>query len=243
MDVVILCGGLGSRLGEETILKPKPMVKIGDKPILWHIMKYYSSYGYNRFILPVGYKAQTIINYFQNGESDFFDTEEYNKWEVVLEDTGLNTLKGGRLKRIQKHLKTEVFHLTYGDGVCNVSIDKLLKFYKKNKRIGALTAVHPPSRFGEIKILDDQVISFNEKSQMGEGYINGGYFIFNRDIFNYVTEDESCDFEFGPIQRLVDENNLMAFKHESFWQCMDNIREKNHLNNLLENKVAPWVIW
>ena len=243
MDVVILCGGLGSRLGEETILKPKPMVKIGDKPILWHIMKYYSSYGYNRFILPVGYKAQTIINYFQNEKSDFFDTEEYNKWEVVLEDTGLNTLKGGRLKRIQKHLKTEVFHLTYGDGVCNVSIDKLIKFYKKNKTIGALTAVHPPSRFGEIKILDDQVISFNEKSQMGEGYINGGYFIFNRDIFNYVTEDESCDFEFGPIQRLVDENNLMAFKHESFWQCMDNIREKNYLNNLLENKVAPWVIW
>ena len=243
MDVVILCGGLGSRLGEETILKPKPMVKIGDKPILWHIMKYYSSYGFNRFILPVGYKAQTIINYFQNEKSNFFDTEEYNKWEVVLEDTGLNTLKGGRLKRIQKHLKTEVFHLTYGDGVCNVSIDKLIKFYKKNKRIGALTAVHPPSRFGEIKILDDQVISFNEKSQMGEGYINGGYFIFNRDIFNYVTEDESCNFEFGPIQKLVEDNNLMAFKHESFWQCMDNIREKNHLDNLLKNKIAPWEIW
>lgn len=243
MDVVILCGGLGSRLGEETILKPKPMVKIGDKPILWHIMKYYSSYGYNRFILPLGYKAQTIINYFQSKESIFFDTEENNKWEVVLEDTGLNTLKGGRLKRIQKHIKTEVFHLTYGDGVCNVNIDKLVKFYKKNSRIGVLTAVHPPSRFGEIKISDDQVTCFNEKSQMGQGYINGGYFIFNQDIFNYVTKDESCDFEFGPIQKLVDENNLMAFKHESFWQCMDNIREKNYLNNLLKNKVAPWEIW
>jgi glucose-1-phosphate cytidylyltransferase len=243
MDVVILCGGLGSRLGDETILKPKPMVKIGDKPILWHIMKYYSSYGYNKFILPLGYKAQTIINYFKSEESDFFDTEEYSKWEVILEDTGLSTLKGGRLKRIQKHVKTEIFHLTYGDGVCNVSIDKLVKFYNKNKRIGTLTAVHPPSRFGEIKILDDQVICFNEKSQMGEGYINGGYFIFNQDIFNYLTEDESCDFEFGPIQKLVDENNLMAFKHESFWQCMDNIREKNHLNYLLENKLAPWVIW
>ncbi len=243
MDVVILCGGLGSRLGEETILKPKPMVNIGDKPILWHIMKYYSTYGYNRFILPLGYKAQMIIDYFKSKDLGFFDTEEYNKWEIVLEDTGLYTLKGGRLKRIEKHIKSELFHLTYGDGVCNVSLDKLVKFHNQHKRIGTLTAVHPPSRFGEIKISDDQVTCFNEKSQMGEGYINGGYFIFNKNIFQYLSSKKSCDFEFGPIQKLINGNNLMAFKHESFWQCMDNIREKKHLNNLLKNNTAPWKVW
>jgi len=243
MDVVILCGGMGSRLSEETILKPKPMIELGDKPILWHIMKYYSLFGYNRFILPLGYKAQTIIDYFHNEDSNFFNTSEYEKWEIILEDTGLNTLKGARIKRIQKYIKSEDFHLTYGDGVSNINIKMLLSFHKTHKKIGTLTAVHPPSRFGEIKIVNDQVICFNEKSQMGEGYINGGFFIFNKKIFNYLHKDEFCDFEFGPIQELVNKNNLMAFKHESFWQCMDNIREKKYLNKLIEDKKAPWIKW
>ena len=243
MDVVILCGGMGSRLSEETILKPKPMIEIGDKPILWHIMKYYSLFGYNRFILPLGYKAQTIIDYFQNEDSIFFNTLEYKKWEIVLEDTGLNTLKGARIKRIQKYVESEDFHLTYGDGVSNINIKMLLNFHKTHKKIGTLTAVHPPSRFGEIKIINDKVTCFNEKAQMGEGYINGGFFIFNKKIFNYLHKDEFCDFEFGPIQELVNKNNLMAFKHESFWQCMDNIREKKYLNKLIEDKKAPWIKW
>jgi len=243
MDVVILCGGMGSRLSEETILKPKPMIELGDKPILWHIMKYYSLFGYNRFILPLGYKAQTIIDYFQNEDSNFFNSLEYKKWEIVLEDTGLNTLKGARIKRIQKYIESEDFHLTYGDGVSNINIKMLLNFHKTHKKIGTLTAVHPPSRFGEIKIINDQVTCFNEKSQMGEGYINGGFFIFNKKIFNYLHKDEFCDFEFGPIQELVNKNNLMAFKHESFWQCMDNVREKKYLNKLIEDKKAPWIKW
>ena len=183
MDVVILCGGMGSRLSEETILKPKPMIKLGDKPILWHIMKYYSLFGCNRFILTLGYKAQTIINYFQNKNSDFFKTSEHKQWKIILKDTGLNTLKGARIKRIQKYIKSEDFHLTYGDGVSNVNIEMLTNFHKKHKKIGTLTAVHPPSRFGEIKIVNDQVTCFNEKSQMGEGYINGGFIIALTEIF------------------------------------------------------------
>ena len=243
MDVIILCGGKGSRLGEETELKPKPMVEIGGKPILWHIMKYYSFYGYNRFILPLGYKGSMIMDYFKSKSSTFFKTSEFVNWEIILEDTGINTLKGARIKRIEKHVRSENFHLTYGDGLSNVNLEKLLSFHKSHERIGTLTAVHPPSRFGEITILKNQVTSFEEKAQMGQGYINGGFFIFHKNIFDYLEVGENFDFEFEAIQKLVQKKNLMAYKHESFWQCMDNIREKKYLNNLVKTSTAPWIKW
>ena len=243
MDVIILCGGKGSRLSEETELKPKPMVEIGGKPILWHIMKYYSFYGYNRFILPLGYKASTIEYYFNRNDSTFFGTKEYRNWEIILEDTGLDTLKGERIKKVEGHIKSKNFHLTYGDGLSNVNIKKLIYFHNKHKKIGTLTAVHPPSRFGEITISEDRVTSFKEKAQMGQGYINGGFFIFNKKLFDFLNEDETRDFEFSSIQQLIKTNNLMAYKHESFWQCMDNIREKTYLNKLINEKMAPWIIW
>ena len=243
MDVIILCGGKGSRLSEETELKPKPMVEIGGKPILWHIMKYYSFYGYNRFILPLGYKGSMIMDYFKNKNSTFFKTSEFINWEIILEDTGLNTLKGARIKRIEKHVNSNDFHLTYGDGLSNVNLKKLVLFHKSHEKIGTLTAVHPPSRFGEITVSKNQVTSFKEKAQMGQGYINGGFFIFNKNIFDYLDSSENFDFEFEAIQNLVEKKNLMAFKHESFWQCMDNIREKKYLNNLVKTNTAPWIKW
>jgi len=258
IDVVILCGGKGTRLSEETKLKPKPMVEIGGKPILWHIMKYYSSFGFNRFILALGYKADYIKEYFYNyriSNSDFtiklmpdsapsfHKLSEENDWEITFIDTGLETLKGGRIKRIEKHLKSENFHLTYGDGVSDVDLNKLVAFHNSHKNIASVTAVRPPSRFGEMLIEDETVKVFDEKAQMHTGYINGGFFILNKEIMNYLSEDESCDFEFGPLQKLVKENNLKAFKHDGFWQCMDNIREKDYLNKLLAGGKAPWIKW
>jgi len=258
MDVVILCGGRGSRLSEETMLKPKPMVEIGNRPILWHIMKYYSLFGYNRFILALGYKADFIKNYFYNyrlENSDFslqfnhntepvyYNSPDEADWEIVLVDTGLETLKGGRIKRIQKYVKSSLFHLTYGDGVANVNIDELVRFHNSHNKHATVTAVRPPSRFGEMRFNGNKVVSFDEKSQMHSGYINGGFFVLNKEVFNYLSFDESCDFEFGPIQKLVKENNLMAYKHNFFWQCMDNIRDRDYLNELFKTNKAPWVRW
>jgi len=258
MDVVILCGGKGSRLSEETILKPKPMVEIGERPILWHIMKYYSLFGYKRFILALGYKANYIKNYFYNyklensdfsvgfdhsSEPVFFNSPIESEWEVVLVDTGLETLKGGRIKRIEKYVTSDSFHLTYGDGIANVDIKKLVEYHNSHSKYGTVTAVRPPSRFGEMHFENNRVISFDEKSQMHSGYINGGYFVFDKEIFKYLTTDESCDFEFGPMQKIVKESNLMAFKHNGFWQCMDNIRERDYLNKLIINNNAPWKKW
>lgn len=258
MDVVILCGGMGSRLSEETVIKPKPMVEIGDMPILWHIMKIYSSYGYKRFILALGYKASYIKEYFYNfrvSQSDFTlklnpDTEPvfFNKpvdddWEVTFVDTGLNTLKGGRIKRLEKYIQSDRFHLTYGDGVSDIDLDKLVNFHKSHGKMGTVTAVHPPSRFGEMVIEDESVTNFDEKPQMHTGYINGGFFVFERSMLNYLTEDENCDFEFGPLQQIVEDNQLNAYKHDGFWQPMDNIRERNYLDELVRNNKAPWMKW
>ena len=258
MDVVILCGGKGTRLSEETTTKPKPMVEIGGKPILWHIMKYYSSYGFNRFILTLGYKADLIKEYFYNykvtnsdftislqpeSKPQFHNSAVESNWEITFIDTGVETLKGGRIKRIEKHIKSDHFHLTYGDGVSNVNLDKLVEFHLNHNKIATVSAVRPPSRFGEMLINGDDVDVFDEKSQMHIGYINGGFFVLNKSIMNYLTEDESCDFEFGPLQKLVIERQLKAYKHNDFWQCMDNIREKHYLNELFVNNKAPWVIW
>jgi len=258
MDVVILCGGMGSRLSEETIIKPKPMVEIGGRPILWHIMKYYSSFGYKRFVLALGYKANYIKEYFYNHrisasdftmkmnpgeEPQFLNFSDEQDWEITFVDTGLNTLKGGRIKRIQEYIKSDKFHITYGDGVCDVDIDSLVRYHDSHDGIGTVTAVHPPSRFGEMSIVNGKVEKFDEKPQMDEGYINGGFFIWNKKVFDYLSDDESCDFEFGPMQKLVSENQVFAYKHDNFWQCMDNIREKHYLDKLISQGKAPWIKW
>jgi glucose-1-phosphate cytidylyltransferase len=259
MDVLILCGGKGTRLSEETENKPKPMVEIGGMPILWHIMKIYSHYGYNRFILALGYKGDQIKQYFYNYRitgADFslkldptHDVEYLNHatekhWEIVFVDTGEETLKGGRIKRLEKYIKTDQFHLTYGDGIGDINIDKLVDFHNSHGCIGTVTAVRPPSRFGELNIGDDNtILSLEEKPQMGKGLINGGFFVFDKSMLSYLTEDENCDFEFGPLQQIAETGQLKAYKHDGFWQCMDNVRERDYLDKHVKNNTAPWLIW
>jgi len=259
MDVVILCGGKGTRLSEETIKKPKPMVEIGNMPILWHIMKIYSYYGFNRFILALGYKGEQIKQYFYNYKftsGDFslkldpdHDTEYLNHsdekhWEIIFVDTGEETLKGGRIKRVEQYIQNNRFHLTYGDGVCNVNINKLVEFHNSHNCMGSVTAVRPPSRFGELNIDEDNTVQeLEEKPQMGKGFINGGFFVFDKKLLSYLTDDEDCDFEFGPLQKITNDGQLKAFKHDGFWQCMDNIREKNYLDEKIRANNAPWMKW
>jgi len=258
MDVVILCGGKGTRLSEETMLKPKPMVEIGGKPILWHIMKYYSSFGFNRFVLALGYKSDYIKEYFYNYKTTnsdftinllpdstpvFHNSASESNWEITFIDTGLETLKGGRIKRIEKYLKTDNFHLTYGDGLSDVNLKELVQFHNKHKKLATVSAVRPPSRFGEMIIKGDDVKTFDEKSQMHSGFINGGFFVLNKKVLEYLSEDENCDFEFGPLQKIVEDRQLKAYKHTGFWQCMDNVRERDFLNKLSLNGEAPWIKW
>jgi len=259
MDVLILCGGKGTRLSEETIKKPKPMVEIGNMPILWHIMKIYSYYGFNRFILALGYKGEQIKQYFYNYKitgADFslkLDHEhniEYlnhadeKHWEIVFVDTGEETLKGARIKRVEKYIQSDLFHLTYGDGVCDVDINKLVDFHNSHNCMGSVTAVRPPSRFGELNIDENNTVQeLEEKPQMGKGLINGGFFIFDKKILSYLSKDENCDFEFGPLQKIASEGQLKALKHDGFWQCMDNVRERDFLDGLAKNNDAPWITW
>lgn len=232
IDIVILCGGLGTRLKEETELKPKPMVEIGDRPILWHIMKYYSCFGFRRFILALGYKADYIKQYFYKSD-----------WEIVCIDTGLHTQKGGRIKRIEPYLQGDIFHLTYGDGLCNLDLMALHSFHLQHGKVGTVTAVRPPSRFGEMVIENDQVVTFEEKPQLSTGYINGGFFVFNRSFLSLLTSDEKCDLEFGALQTLSRDRELNAYKHNGYWQCMDNIRDRDFLNSQWIEGCAPWKIW
>ena len=255
-EVVILCGGMGSRLAEETTKRPKPMVEIGGEPILLHIMRHYSKFGYYKFVLALGYKSEYIKNYFYNfkisnsnftttlnpkSEIIYHDKIEEQNWQVSCIDTGLNTLKGGRIKRLEKYIKSKNFLLTYGDGVCDVNISDLMDFHLNHKRIGTVTAVRPPSRFGEMTIDGDTVKVFDEKAQMNNGSINGGFFVLNKKIMNYLSTDVNCDFEFGPLQDIANIGELKAFFHVGFWQCMDNVRERDYLNNLIKIKKAPWI--
>lgn len=258
IDVVILCGGMGTRLREETEIKPKPMVEIGGKPILWHIMKYYSHYGFNKFILALGYKGEYIKKYFYDYgylSSDLtivldpkispkvHSLSHENHWEITCVDTGLNTLKGGRIKRLEPYIKSDYFHLTYGDGLSTVDLPKVVSFHLKHKKIGTVTAVRPPSRFGEMLIKGDRVLEFEEKPQLTTGYINGGFFIFNRIFLDYLAQEEHCDLEFGALQNLSRHGELMAYKHEGYWQCMDTARDAQYLSKLWDAGNPPWKLW
>lgn len=255
MKTILLCGGRGTRLAEETHIRPKPMVEIGGRPILHHIMNWYGKNGFNDFVCALGYKGEYIKEYFLNYQTLNSDFEinlgngdinllknNQEDWKVSLIDTGMDTLTGGRLLRLKEHLKgEETFMLTYGDGVSNINIQELVKFHKSHGKIATVSAVRPPSRFGELKMTEDnQVEEFSEKPQTGEGWINGGFFVFNKEIFNYL-EDDMTILERSPLEKVANENQLVAYKHEGFWQCMDTIRDKLYLNGLIESGDAPWL--
>ena len=257
MKVVLLAGGFGTRISEESHLKPKPMIEIGDMPILWHIMKIYSHYGYNDFVICCGYKAYMIKEYFADyylHRSDVtFDFSENNKmtihsnfsepWKVTLVDTGLNTMTGGRIKRIQKYINNEPFMLTYGDGVSDVNIAELVKFHESHGKIGTMTAINVEQRFGVLDInADNKINAFREKSDDDGNMINGGFMVLNPEIFEYIEGDNTV-FEKAPLETLVKMNELMAYKHEGFWKCMDTQRDKQQLESLWESGKAPWKKW
>ena len=257
MKVVLLAGGFGSRISEESQYKPKPMIEIGGMPILWHIMKEYSYYGHNEFIICAGYKQEYIkewfANYFLHNSDVSFDFRQgknemtvhhsqLESWKVTVVDTGYNTMTGGRIKRIQKYVGNEPFFMTYGDGVCDVDINKLLEYHKSHGKIATLTAVKQKQEKGVLDIEDGAVKSFREKN-IGDGTpINAGYMVLQPDIFNYLTDDQ-CVFEQVALTELAKEGELMSYIHEGFWQCMDNIREKQMLEKLLAENKAPWKKW
>jgi len=233
MKLVIFAGGLGTRISEETDYVPKPMVKIGKKPILWHIIKYYSVFGFSEFIICGGYKVNIIKNYFK---------KKLNKsWNIKVVNTGKNSNTGERLKRIKKYINN-TFCLTYGDGLSNVNIKNLIQFQKKNKSIVSLTAVKPPPHFGKIIFKGNRVTKFLEKDQKKENWINGGFFVCDIKIFKYLNKKNSI-FESDTLQVLAQKNKLAAYKHNDFWYCMDTLRDKRYLNNLWLSKKAPWKIW
>lgn len=255
MKAVILAGGMGTRISEETHLRPKPMIEIGGRPILWHIMKLYSYYGVNEFIICVGYKGFMIkeyfANYFMHMSDITFDMKNgkttihsntAEPWAVTVVDTGEHTMTGGRIKRIAKYIGDEPFHLTYGDGIADVKIDELVEFHRLHGNLATLTAVQPPGRFGSLAIEDDTVSRFFEKPS-GDGYwINGGFFILEPQVFDYIDGDNSI-WEREPLERITNNGNLMAYKHDGFWQPMDTMRDKLHLEMLWDGGQAPWKIW
>ena len=256
MKVVLLAGGLGTRLREETDVKPKPMVEVGNHPILWHIMKTYASYGHTDFVVCTGYKGEVIKNWFanfrilnsdftvsfnQNVSLDFHSEIAEDGWNVTISDTGAETMTGGRIKRVQKYVGTDAFLCTYGDGLADVNIEKLIQFHKSHGKIATLTTVKPVSRFGVLDVgANYQVESFREKPQ-AEGFINGGFFVFEPEIFDYL--DENCILEQDPLRKLAEDGELMAFNHDGFWQPMDTYRELTILNELWKSGSAPWKVW
>jgi glucose-1-phosphate cytidylyltransferase len=255
MKAVILAGGFGTRLSEETVLKPKPMVEIGGRPILWHIMKIYSAHGINDFIVCLGYKSFLVKEYFANYflyMSDVtFDMaqnrmEVHEKhaepWRVTLVDTGEHTLTGGRLKRVRHYLGDEAFCFTYGDGVADVDITALVAFHRMQGRLATVTAVQPPGRYGALQLQGKQVTGFQEKPQGDGGWINGGFFVLSPQVIDYIAGDKT-PWENGPLARLAGENQLSAYLHPGFWQPMDTLRDKNHLEELWQNGQAPWKVW
>jgi len=257
MKVVILAGGFGTRISEESHLRPKPMIDIGGMPILWHIMKIYSYYGFNEFIICCGYKGYMIKEYFADyylHRSDItFDFSNSNEmivhnnvaepWKVTIVDTGLNTMTGGRIKRVKNYIGNNPFMLTYGDGVSDIDINQLINFHKENHKLATLSAIQPGGRFGVIDIGEKNTIkSFVEKAKEDGGWINAGFMVLEPEIFDYIEGDNTI-FEKEPLEMLAKNNTLMAFKHRGFWQCMDTQRDKNLLENLWENDSAPWRKW
>ncbi len=257
MKVVILAGGMGSRLSEETDLKPKPMLEIGGKPILWHIMKLYSHHGFHEFVVLLGYKGHLIKEYFANfflHQSDItidvlHNKIEYHKgasepWKITLLDTGLDAMTGSRIKKAQSHIGEAPFMLTYGDGVADINIPELLNFHKTHKKAITVTAVRPEGRFGSLKIAQGgQVVQFREKVEGDEGWINGGFFVCEPEVFAAIGEGESVLFEGAPVETLVREKKLVAYKHHGFWRGIDTLRDKNYLNDLWSKDQAAWKVW
>ena len=234
MKAVILAGGYGTRISEESHLRPKPMIEIGGKPILWHIMKIYASHGINDFVVCCGYKAEIIREYFES-----FDSE---KWNIQLVDTGLDTMTGGRIKRIESYLD-DTFCLTYGDGVSDIDISKLIAFHKSKNTIATLTAIHPPERFGVLNISDDFVTEFHEKHSGESSLVNCGFFVFEPSILDYLQGGDPTILERKPLETLAQEKKLSAFKHNGFWYPMDTLRDKKYLEELWESNSAPWKKW
>jgi len=258
MDVVILCGGMGTRLREETEFMPKPMVHIGDRPILWHIMKIYASQGFSNFTLCLGYKGEIIKEYFYNYEilnNDFTISLGSDKdltvhgdhseqgWRVTLADTGQNALKGARIRNVERYVRGNTFMLTYGDGLADIDIKGLLEFHRSHGKLATVTGINPGSRFGELKVTGHRVESFSEKARTFEHLVNGGFFVFNRSFFDYLTTDDDCDLEIGPLEKIAKQGELMVYIHAGFWACMDTYRDMVFLNRLWSQGNAPWKIW
>jgi len=255
MKCVLLAGGLGTRLSEETNLIPKPMIEIGGKPILWHIMKHFSVYGITEFVICVGYKANIIKDYFLNYKANnsslhiniesnevIFEDSANEPWKVSIIDTGLETNTGGRLKLIEKNIEEDQFLMTYGDGVGNVNIDELIKFHESHKKLVTLTATIPEGRFGAINIENDKVISIKEKLDTANKFINGGFFVINKKALNYITSLDQ-QWEKEPLSKISEDGELMAFKHRGFWKAMDHLRDKNQLDELASKENPPWKTW
>ena len=256
MKVVILAGGYGTRISEESDVKPKPMIEIGGKPILWHIMKYYSSFGFNEFVILLGYKSYVIKEYFANYYLHNSDVtintsartleihDNYSEdWKITLLETGLNTMTGGRVKKASKYIGNEPFFLTYGDGVSDVNIKELLEFHNKHKKKITMTAIQPEGKFGALKIEPDNKISnFLEKPKGDGAWINGGFFVCQPDVLDYIENDQTV-FEKEPLENLANEGHLYSFKHDGFWKCMDTLRDKTQLNEMWEKNNAKWKVW
>lgn len=255
MKVVILAGGLGTRISEESHLKPKPMIEIGEKPILWHIMKLYSYYGFHDFIICAGYKQHVIkewfANYYLHNSDVTFGFQTENKlvihnnvaepWNVTVVDTGLYTATGARIKKIQPYVGEETFFMTYGDGVADINIQKLLEFHKSHGKLATLTSILPESRFGVLEMDGNQIKAFREKNRNDVGWINGGFMVLEPEIFSYIHGDVM--FEREPLEQIAKGGQLMAYKHRGFWQCMDTLRDKEKLDQMILDDVAPWQVW
>ena len=255
MKVAILAGGLGTRLLEETTVKPKPMVEIGGRPILWHIMKHYAHFGFKEFVLALGYKGEVIKDYFLNFRAHTSNLTvsladgsvtvgdgEGEDWTVHLVDTGLNSMTGGRIKRVLRQVGQESLMLTYGDGVANIDLHALLACHRAQGRLATVTAVRPPARFGSITLDGDSIVRFDEKPQLGEGWINGGFFVLEPGVVDYIAGDDTV-FEREPLERLARESQLAAFRHDGFWQGMDTLRDVKLLESLWSTGAAPWRVW
>jgi glucose-1-phosphate cytidylyltransferase len=257
MKTIILAGGVGTRLSEETEIRPKPMVEIGHRPILWHILKIYAHYGFKEFLIALGYKGEHIKRYMADYASlstnmtvdlrtGTVETQpqdgEVEDWRVMLIDTGRHTETGGRLLKLAAHLDGSTFMMTFGDGVSDVDVNRLVEFHRAHGRLATLTAVRPPARFGHVELIGDQVAEFSEKPQLGEGWINGGFFVLEPGVLDYI-DGEDTHFQREPLERLAADGQLMAYKHTSFWQCMDTLRDKILLQQLWDSDAAPWKVW